>query len=209
MAPRIVDKQAKRQQITEAAIEVFARNGFQGTSMEDVAERAGVAKGSLYGYFRNKEDLFYAAFESFYQRAVSEGMVAVQQASTAREKLQTLGQQTVAMLTQNIELYPLTLECWAAAGSGEGRERFGQAMGRLYSQYRQLVESIMLLGQQQGEFRDDLDVPGMASILVGTLDGLMLQVWLDPKLDAGGYFARYMTVLFRGMAPANDKGASS
>ncbi len=204
--PRVVDKKAKREQLTAAAVEVFARKGFQGASMEDVAEQAGVSKGSLYGYFKNKEDLFYATFEWFYERTMAEGMVALQQAPTARDKLLTLGRQTVTSLTENIELYPLTLECWAAAGSGEGRARFGQAMRSLYDQYRQLVESIMRLGQGYGEFRQDLDVPALASSLVGALDGLMLQLWLNPDLDAGRYFENFMAVLFQGMDPSTEQG---
>ena len=60
MAPKIIDKWAKRAAITQVAAEVFARKGFQGASVDDVAAAAGVSKGSLYSYFKNKEELFYA-----------------------------------------------------------------------------------------------------------------------------------------------------
>lgn len=203
---KVVDKQAKRAVITQAAVEVFARKGFQGTSMDDVAEHAAVSKGSLYAYFKNKEDLFYATFEWFNQRTMAEGMAALQAAPTASEKLRALGRVTIESLIGNLELYPLSLEALAAAGSGDGRERFASAMRQLYNQFRQLVETIMRVGQQHGEFRADLDVAALASLLVGALDGLMLQCWLDPTLPAMDYFDRYLDVQFRGMQVSTDQG---
>lgn len=206
---RIVDKEAKRASITEAAVEVFARKGFQGTSMDDVAEQAGVSKGSLYAYFQNKEDLFYATFEWFNQRTMAEGMAALQAAPTACEKLRALGRVTVESLANNLDLYPLTLEVWAAAGSGEGRERFAGAMRHLYDEFRRLVEMIIRVGQGSGEFRADLEVPALSALLVGALDGLMLQCWLKPDLPAMNYFDSYLDVLFRGMQPPFQPGGKA
>jgi len=49
-----------REKIMQSAMENFAKKGFDGTRMEDIAAAAGLAKGTLYLYFKNKEDLFYA-----------------------------------------------------------------------------------------------------------------------------------------------------
>lgn len=49
-------------------------------------------------------------------------------------------------------------------------------------------------------------MPALASSLVGALDGLMLQLWLNPDLDAGHYFESFMAVLFQGMDPPTEKG---
>jgi len=50
----------KRQQIIQAAIEVFSKNGFQNSSISAIAKRANVAEGTIYQYFKNKEDLFFS-----------------------------------------------------------------------------------------------------------------------------------------------------
>ena len=65
---RPVDRDAKRAKILEAATARFAEVGYEAASMDGLAAAAGVSKGSLYDYFQNKEDLFYAAFEWFEQQ---------------------------------------------------------------------------------------------------------------------------------------------
>ena len=57
------DRSDKRTRITEAAIEVFARKGFRQARVSDVAQRAGVADGTIYLYFKNKDDLLLSVFE--------------------------------------------------------------------------------------------------------------------------------------------------
>ncbi len=50
----------KRQAIMEAAIDVFGKNSFQSANISEIAKRAGVAEGTIYQYFKNKEDLFFS-----------------------------------------------------------------------------------------------------------------------------------------------------
>src|ERR1041385_1210250 len=59
----LADESAKRRQIIEGARAVFLAQGFDAASMNDIARRAGVSKGTLYVYFRNKEELFEAIAE--------------------------------------------------------------------------------------------------------------------------------------------------
>jgi TetR/AcrR family transcriptional regulator, fatty acid metabolism regulator protein len=54
------EKILKRQAIIEAGIEVFGKKSFQNASISEIAERAGVAEGTIYQYFKNKEDLFFS-----------------------------------------------------------------------------------------------------------------------------------------------------
>ena len=53
-------KDARPAELVSAALEIFTERGYAGTRLEDVAERAGVSKGTLYLYYANKEDLFKA-----------------------------------------------------------------------------------------------------------------------------------------------------
>jgi TetR/AcrR family transcriptional regulator, fatty acid metabolism regulator protein len=57
---RIYKKAIKRESIIQAAIEVFGRKGFQAATITEIAQSAGVAEGSIYQYFKNKEDLFFS-----------------------------------------------------------------------------------------------------------------------------------------------------
>jgi AcrR family transcriptional regulator len=65
-------KEQRPGEIIEAAVQEFARRGFAATRLEDVAERAGVTKGTIYFYFKDKEDLFKAAARSSLEPALNE-----------------------------------------------------------------------------------------------------------------------------------------
>ncbi len=200
MTPKIVDKQAKRAEITRAATDVFARKGFQGASVDDVAEAAGVSKGTLYGYFENKEELFYATFEAFQAETVAQCEAAMAGQASARDKLTACLMLSVESLQEHIELFPLTLELWAAASSGPARERFAVVMEGLYRQFRGMTAELIEAGKAGGEFRPDVDAQAVAAWLVGGLDGLMLQYWFDQSLDARGWTASFLDTVLRGIS---------
>lgn len=61
MSPRVVDKNQRKKEIALAALDLFAQNGFEATSISQVAKSAGISKGSIYLYFRSKEDLIFHA----------------------------------------------------------------------------------------------------------------------------------------------------
>lgn len=206
MAPRIVDKQARREEITQAATEVFARKGFQGASVDDIAEAAGVSKGTLYSYFENKEALFYAAFEAFQAETVARCEAAMAAKESARDKLTACLTLTVETLREHIDLFPLTLELWAAASSGPARERFAVVMEGLYRQFRGMTAGLIEAGKSAGEFREDVDAESVAAWLVGGLDGLMLQYWFDQSIDARGWTDSFLDTVLRGISVDRNPG---
>ena len=67
MAPIIVDKELKKQDILVAALKVFARQGIAKTKMIDIAIEAGIGKGTIYEYFRSKEEVIRESFQAFLQ----------------------------------------------------------------------------------------------------------------------------------------------
>ena len=199
MAPKIVDKAERRAHITQAAAEVFASKGFQGALVEDIAAAAGVSKGSVYGYFKNKEDLFYATFEAFQAQMVTDCLAAIASDGSVHDKLKTFLTVCMQQLQANIRLFPLTLEVWAAASTGSARERFAVVMENLYQQFRTLVAELIRTGINNGEFRPDTDADAIAAWLVGGLDGLMLQYWFDQSLNIKGWSDTFLALVLRGI----------
>lgn len=61
MAPKVVDKDARKREIAQAALGVFAKRGFEAASISEVAEAAGIGKGTVYEYFESKEALIFGA----------------------------------------------------------------------------------------------------------------------------------------------------
>jgi AcrR family transcriptional regulator len=208
MAPKIVDKLAKRAEITRAAADVFARKGFRGALVEEIAEAAGVSKGSVYGYFANKEELFYATFQAFQEEMVAECMAVIAEEGRVQDKLKSFLLVSMSQLQTHIELFPLTLELWAAASSGSARERFAVVMENLYREFRSLVAELVQAGKANGEFRADTDAQAVAAWLVGGLDGLMLQYWFDQSLNIQCWSENFLALVLRGMARDTDHGES-
>ncbi|PQA85967.1 TetR/AcrR family transcriptional regulator [Hyphococcus luteus] len=199
---RVVDREAKRIQILEAASSCFAEAGYDATSMDDVAAAAGVSKGSLYDYFKNKEDLFYGVFEWFLGSLVGDGAQRMEEETSAYARLFAFAETSVNALIDHIALYPVTLEVWAAAAKAGTRERFSAVMRELYVAYRAEVTAIIDSGQKAGEIRREVDAEAVAAMLVGAIDGLFLQYWLDRSFDPRRYVERFLSSLFEGLAAA-------
>ena len=77
MKKRMKKRTGKQRAILEAALQVFAEKGVAGTKIAEVAQRAGVGKGTIYEYYRSKEDLFFAVFEKYVDDLVSGSMVEI------------------------------------------------------------------------------------------------------------------------------------
>ena len=205
---RPVDRDAKRLKILEAAVGRFAEVGYEGASMDGVAAAAGVSKGSLYDYFDNKEELFYAVFEWFEEHVMRLGMerMAAAGGKTVRARFTAFADATVTALVENVELFPVTLEVWAAAAKSGTRERFSQALGNLYSLFRAQVVAMIAEAQRNGEIKTKVDAEAVAALVVGAADGLLLQYWVDPKIDPRRWMNNFIAALFDGIG-VSTKGA--
>jgi AcrR family transcriptional regulator len=196
---RPVDRDAKRQTILEAATARFAEVGYEAASMDGLAAAAGVSKGSLYDYFKNKEDLFYASFEWFEGQVLAASMARMQAGDSARARLINFADASVAALQDNVTLYPVMLEVWAAAAKSGTRERFSEAMRALYTDFRAQIGGLIRAAQDSGEIDAHADAEALAGMLIGAVDGLLLQYWLDPSFDPRAWVKRFMNNLFDGI----------
>jgi hypothetical protein len=114
----------------------------------------------------------------------------------------------MTQLQAHIDLFPLTLELWAAASSGSARERFAGVMENLYREFRTLVAELVQAGKANGEFRADTDAKAVAAWLVGGLDGLMLQYWFDQSLNIQIWSENFLALVLRGIARDAGHGES-
>jgi len=197
---RPVDRDAKRLKILDAATARFAEVGYEAASMDGLAAAAGVSKGSLYDYFESKEDLFYGAFEWFEQRVMRASLERMAEGTTAREKLLSFADASVSALIDNVALYPVLLEVWTAAAKGGRRGRFSQALQNLYILFRTQIVALIRDAQRGGEIKQDADAAALAGVLIGAVDGLLLQYWLDPNLDPRAWVKSFLNALFDGVA---------
>jgi AcrR family transcriptional regulator len=205
LKPADLEKQQKRERLVMAAAQVFAARGYRNATMDEIAQSAGTAKGTLYLYFKDKESLFYAVFEWLTEQSIGRDSQVNRDDLPAPQRLYALAEGAAHFMDENREWFPLTLEVWAAGGSTDSRERFATALREMYAQYRVVIAGIIRTGQQHGELRADLDADALGAVLTGAMDGLLLQCWFDPELDPLPLLRSFFDPLLRGMQ-VNEKG---
>lgn len=205
MSSRKEARAHKRTNLIQAAAEVFAERGYAGATIDEIARRAGVAKGTPYLHFEDKADLFYAVFESFTDEAVKNAEAALKDAKTAQERLLALVLGTADYVDSRREWFPLTMEIWAASNTPALRQRFAAVLQDLYARYRAQTAAIIRQGQAAAEIRPEVDAQALATILVGAMDGLFLQCWFDPALDPRRVAENFFDTLNQGLLIASSE----
>lgn len=201
MAARIADRPTKTGAILRAATQVFAEQGYQAATMDAIAGRAGIGKGTLYEYFRDKQDLFFAVFDDYIASMARLARQSVELPSaSAAAQIQQAIHTVLAMSAEERDLFPLVFEFWSASTAPNRHERVATMFRDTYAQFRTLIAGQIRKGQQEGEFDRTADASRIAAVLVGALDGLFLQAWFDPTLDPVSMGDDFVTVLLRGLA---------
>jgi TetR/AcrR family fatty acid metabolism transcriptional regulator len=155
----------KRDVILRAAASVFAERGFFNAQVADVARSAGVAAGTVYLYFRNKDDLLISIFERTMGEAIGEGRAALAEVGDPVERLRTIAKLHLERLGRDRRLavvFQVELR-----QSTKFMERFSTTRLR---EYLGIIRSVIADGQQQGVFRADLSATIGAKIFFGALD---------------------------------------
>ena len=153
MAARIVNRPAKTGAILRAATQVFAEQGYQAATMDAIAERAGIGKGTLYEYFRDKQDLFFAVFDDYIasmERLARQSMELP--SNTAAAQIQQAIHTVLAISAEARDLFPLVFEFWSASASPDRRARVATLFRDTYAEFRRLIAGQIHKGQQKGEF---------------------------------------------------------
>jgi AcrR family transcriptional regulator len=201
MADSDRQKSNKKNQIVEAAARVFARSGYSGAVIADIALQANIGKGTVYEYFKSKEELFFAVFEWFQQKTEKAATVGISSlGGGAADRLRTLNDSLMGMWDEIKDAFVLTMEFWAASSSAAMRDRFKAAFKQLYDDYRALVSSLIRDGINSGDFRADIRPEAIAAALVGTWDALFLQAWFDDSFDPAATAREFLDTVLRGLA---------
>ena len=155
----------KRLAILKAATKVFARHGFFNAQVADVARAAGIAAGTVYLYFRSKDDLLTSIFEQSMTRALQETAVVLDGVDDPVERLRRLARVHLGGLGRDHDLAVVFQAEFRQ--STKFMERFSAAQLRTYlGQLRDAVAD----AQSAGIFRRDLNPTLAAKAIFGALD---------------------------------------
>jgi TetR/AcrR family fatty acid metabolism transcriptional regulator len=155
----------KRESILRAATRVFARNGYFNSKVADIAREAEVADGTVYLYFKSKEEILHSIFNQNMAEAISSGRVLIEKLQDPGEKLRRIAMLHLERLGADPDLavvFQVELR-----GSTKFMEEFSAAG---FAEYLGLLRQTFEEGQRSGVFRKDLNAKIVSKILFGALD---------------------------------------
>ncbi|RLC55379.1 MAG: hypothetical protein DRH89_07790 [Candidatus Cloacimonadota bacterium] len=181
MSPKRVDKDEKKRGIIMAAMQIFSEKGVVKTKMIDIAKAANIGKGTIYEYFKNKDDIFINLFEMYFSQIEQETALIMERYDDPTDKLKQFVSLTVtSLIDEHSNFAELMLDIWAEGIRGHN-ENINHVfdLGKIYREYRNVIIQILQDGIDKGSFKA-MDTILTASLFIGALDGIMLQ-WLIQK----------------------------
>jgi TetR/AcrR family transcriptional regulator, fatty acid metabolism regulator protein len=195
-------EQDAHDQILNAALSLFARQGFAHTSMNDIVRESGVSKGGVYWHFENKDALILAIFDAFFsgQEAI---LATVLNATTSPvDRLRQLTDLAGAELEAATARFPAPLEFYTLAAHNETlRARLGQ----FYADYHEKLCLLLQEGIDEGVWPETTAVASTAHVLISTIEGVILLWSLFPdQINLRDQMETAVSLLLAGLAA--DKG---
>ncbi|WP_408007138.1 TetR/AcrR family transcriptional regulator [Pseudalkalibacillus sp. A8] len=158
-------KGPKYEKIIDAAVTVIAKYGYHQSQISKIAREAGVADGTIYLYFKNKEDLLISLFREKMGRFIDTTIDEIEHKQSVEDKLLTLIEMHFKQLSVDHELAIVT-QLELRQTNRELRAKIGEVLKR----YLELVDSIILEGIDQKVFHPDLDIRIVRQMIFGTID---------------------------------------
>lgn len=179
MDPRSLRKQreieARRGEILSAAECLFSKHGFFKTSMAEIAGAAQFAMGTVYRFFKSKEDIYISLVEAKVEELMSVLEERVSQANTATEKIQAVIKVKLAFADKNRDFFRIYVSEWSGF-EWTVKSAFGDRVWKRYLAQIQLVADLIREGIREGEFRE-IDPEDTSLAFHGMLNST-IYVWI-------------------------------
>jgi TetR/AcrR family fatty acid metabolism transcriptional regulator len=159
----------KRERILAAAISVFAQKGFYATRVSEIAKAAGVADGTIYLYFENKEDVLVSIFRDRIGQLVEVLKKEIAEAQTVEEQIRRIVELQLGLLEGQRDLAEVV-----TVNLRQSSSLLKQYAVPLFRDYLDVIATVIANGQKDGTIRDDLNPKIAARALWGGLDGIAL-----------------------------------
>jgi len=196
--------EARRAEILDAAGLCFAERGFDATTIDEIAARAGVSKGAIYWHFEGNWALLMALVDHFFDALLATYRERIAGKESVRESLRALAELTLGDPPGGLPIGSLGLELAAHATRDE---EFRSYVEQLFRRLRNVALEPIEQGLQTGEIRG-VDPHRAVATIFAVLDGLMIQKVITPEEDQGETWSAAVDLLMRGLeAPGEGEPA--
>ena len=152
--------EAKESSILDVAEKIFAQVGFDGAKVSDIARAASVAEGTVYLYYKNKQDLLAGVVGRFWTQLTLGAEAAIEPDATTREQLERLGHYHLNSILDQFEVVSLTYRA---------RPQQEQDLDQV-REYVRVFDRIMQRGVDRGELPKDIPIGQLRDVFFGTLE---------------------------------------
>lgn len=174
------EKSDKRERILRAAVKVFARKGFYASRVSEIAKAAGVADGTIYLYFKSKDELLTSLFEDRITRLLDILRREIAKMPTAPDRVRRLIELQLGLLEGERDLAEVI-----TVNLRQSSRLLKQYATTRFTEYLDLMASVVAEGQRAGEIREDVAPRIMARAIFGALDGIAM-TWALGNAEPGG-----------------------
>lgn len=189
-----------RERLFRAALDLFARKGFNETTVGDITEAADVGKGTFFNYFPSKDHILLA----FGEMQLAKLQAAVEEARRTGETMPQFLRSLGVRMTQEPIRNPAIIRTLLQAYLSTTPVR--EAMGDLQKRVHALHTEIVRLGQERGEIRRDLPAAEIAHVFRQTIFGTLLMWAVQGDATLHSRIESAFNVLWGGLAPRNTAG---
>ncbi len=166
----------KREAILRAAIKVFAEKGFFNSKVSDIARAAGIADGTVYLYFKSKDEILHSIFDRAMAEFIAEGKKELAGIDGPEERLRRIAELHLERLGADRDLaivFQIELR-----GSTKFMQEFSAAG---FAEYLDIIRATIADGQRSGAFRNDIKPVVAAKILYGAIDEMVTNWIISEK----------------------------
>ena len=171
---KVTQRQETYDKILSAALDLFVSRGFEGTTVDAIAEAAGVTKGAIYFHFATKDDVLLTLLDQVESNFVDPMDRRVRRAGpSARDKFVAFAHQQSELGIGRTKLAILAIK--TSSDYADGNVRFAPRIRQIYRRLYDIVEDTVEFGKARGEFRTDVSTRQLASFVIATHDGTFLE----------------------------------
>ena len=196
MSPRPDVSEERKKQILDAAMAVFSRMGFHKARMDDIVEESGLSKGTLYWYFKSKDDIIIALLKYFFEREFTDLETILHGEEPVSDRLKTFVEFTMEDVRRMLDLLPLTFEFYALSLRQESIHQF---IKDYFHRYMEALDPVIQEGINQGEFQPvnarDVTI-ALGAIVEGTL---LLWIYDPDSIDISHHAQTSLKFLLEGV----------